>query len=184
MAIVRFYGDLERYGRKFHMSAATASEALRGLLLQIPGLRQHISDDFYRVRIAGLDISESDLQAGMLTPLKDNDVIHIIPRAVGAKNGGIFSFIAGAVMVVVGAFTFYTPWGVPLIAAGVGMMLGGVAMMLTKMPKTNTGEDGASNNNTSFSNLDNAVAQGQPVPLCYGRMMIGSKVLSQGLSTE
>ncbi|WP_255324518.1 tail assembly protein [Budvicia aquatica] len=61
--------------------------------------------------------------------------------------------------------------GVAMIGAGVGMMMGGIAMMLTKTPKTNT-DSGSTNNNTSFSNLDNTVAQGQPLPLAYGRMMI------------
>ena len=87
--------------------------------------------------------------------------------------------VAGAVLTYFGQ-----GWiGVPMIGAGVGMMMGGIAMMLTKTPKTNK-DDGGSNNNTSFSNLDNTIAQGQPLPLCYGRMMIGSKVLSQGLMTE
>ncbi|WP_347254393.1 tail assembly protein [Leminorella grimontii] len=165
------------------MNAPTASEALRGLILQIPGLQRHIASDFYRVRIAGRDIDEGGLHAGMLSPLRDDDVIHIIPRAVGAKNSmGIIQFVAGAAMVIVGIFSS-AYGGAGMIAAGAGMMLGGIATMLTKMPKTKTANDGEGNNNTAFSNLDNTVAQGQPVPLCYGRMMIGSKVLSQGLST-
>ncbi|MBK5072239.1 tail assembly protein [Budviciaceae bacterium BWR-B9] len=181
MAIVRLYGDLERYGRKFNLNVINAAEAIRALTLQIPGLRQHMQSDYYRVRIAGNDINENALQAGMLSVLKETDVIHIIPRALGAKNAmGILQFVAGAAMVVVGIYT--QNYG--LVGAGVGLMLGGVATMLTKMPKTKTAEEGATNNNTAFSNLDNTIAQGQPVPLCYGRMMIGSKVLSQGLSTE
>ena len=184
MATVRFYGDLQRYGRQFKLDVLTAGEALHALFLQIPGLRQHVQNDFYRVRIAGNDICEDDLQFGMTSILKSDDVIHIIPAAIGA--GGVFQAIAGAVLVVAGAVLTYfgQGWiGVPMIGAGVGMMMGGIAMMLTKTPKTNK-DDGGSNNNTSFSNLDNTIAQGQPLPLCYGRMMIGSKVLSQGLMTE
>ena len=96
MATVRFYGDLQRYGRQFKLDVLTAGEALHALFLQIPGLRQHVQNDFYRVRIAGNDICEDDLQFGMTSILKSDDVIHIIPAAIGA--GGVFQAIAGAVL--------------------------------------------------------------------------------------
>ncbi|HEK3222390.1 TPA: tail assembly protein [Proteus mirabilis] len=35
--------------------------------------------------------------------------------------------------------------------------------------------------NTYFSNLDNAVAQGMPVPIAYGEIMCGSRVISQSV---
>lgn len=179
MATVCFYGDLQRYGRRFHLEVHTAGEALRALILQIPGLRQHISNDFYRLRIAGQDITQEELKQGMHSPLPDKAVIHLVPRALGAKNAGIFPTILGAVMVVVGAFT----WQPGIIAAGVGMIATGVASMLTKMPQT--AKAGDSNiTNTAFSNLDNGIAQGAAIPLCYGEVRIGSKVLSQGLATE
>lgn len=62
-------------------------------------------------------------------------------------------------------------------------MIGGVAMMLTKLPQTDKSAEGGINKNTYFSNLDNTIAQGAPVPLCYGQIKIGSKVLSQGIET-
>lgn len=179
MAIVRLYGDLERYGRKFNLNVVNASEAVRALTLQIPGLRQHMQGDYYRVRIAGHDMCESDLQHGMFSVLKETDVIHIIPRALGAKSGvGIFQVVAGVALMISSYWL-----GPAAFGAGLGLLMGGVATMLTKTPKTKV-DEGATNNNTAFSNLDNTVAQGQPVPLAYGRVMIGSKVLSQGLSTQ
>jgi predicted phage tail protein len=85
-------------------------------------------------------------------------------------------------MVVVGAFTIQ--WGgAALIGAGIGMMASGVASMLTKMPTTPIAGD-KNITNTAFSNLDNCIAQGAAIPLCYGEVRIGSKVLSQGLATE
>lgn len=182
MVTVLFYGDLQPFGKKFKLDVMTAGEALRALLFQIPKLRQHISNDSYRVRIAGKDISETTLENSMSSVLPEDSVIHIIPKAVGAKNGGIFSIIAGVVMIVVGIITIQAGGGA-LIASGVGMIVSGVAMMLTKLPEVKT--DGSQKmSNTNFSNLDNAVTQGEPIPLCYGEMMIGSKVLSQGLSTD
>ncbi len=185
MATVCFYGDLQRYGRRFKLDVHTAGEALQALIMQIPGLRQHMNNDYYRLRIAGRDISDETLEVGMRDKLADDAVIHIVPRAVGAKNGGVFSVIAGVVLIVAGAIVSYFsgPAGAPLIQAGIGLVMGGVAMMYTKLPKTPT-LSSEKNNNTSFSNLDNSIAQGACIPLCYGEIRIGSKVLSQGLSTN
>lgn len=179
MAKICLYGDLKQYGDKFDMNIETAAEGLRGLCCQIKGLQQRIIDGWFRVRINGVDMTTDNLQFGLHSRLPENAVIHIVPKVAGAKNGGLFQFIAGAIMVVVGAWTFSSGGG-GLMAAGFGMMIGGVAQMLTKMPKTEI-KSSESNRNTYFSNLDNTIAQGAPVPLIYGRMKIGSKVLSQGL---
>jgi predicted phage tail protein len=178
VAIIKFYGNLKQYGDKFNMNAETAAEALNGLYCQIKGLKQQIMDGYFRVRINGVDMNEDNLQFGLHSRIPQDAVIHIVPQVAGAK-GGFLSAIAGAVMVVVGAWTGQY-W---LVGMGVGMMVGGVAMMLTKLPKTDKSADGGTNKNTYFSNLDNTIAQGAPVPLCYGLIKVGSKVLSQGLET-
>lgn len=181
MAKIRLYGDLKQYGDKFDMNIETAAEGLNGLYCQIAGLRQKIMDGWFRVRINGVDMTDDNLQFGLHSRLPENAVIHIIPKVAGAK-GGMFSFIAGAALAVAGFVVGVTTGiGFALVAAGAGMMLGGVAQMLTKTPKTDKVKEGLSNKNTYFSNLDNTIAQGAPVPLIYGRIKIGSKVLSQGL---
>lgn len=184
MAIVKFYGSLKQYGDKYKIEADTASEAMNCLYQQIKGLRKQIIDGYFRVRIAKTDLSEETIQFGLHHKLKRNDVIHVVPVINGAKSG-LFTVIAGAVMVTAGAvamFGFGQPWGASLMAAGVGLMIGGIAQMLTKIPKTSS-DDSNTNNNTSFSNLDNTIGQGLPVPVCYGEMLIGSRVLSQGIET-
>ncbi|MCJ1188894.1 tail assembly protein, partial [Escherichia coli] len=34
-----------------------------------------------------------------------------------------------------------------------------------------------------FSSLDNMIAQGNPLPVLYGEMRVGSRVISQSIST-
>lgn len=64
------------------------------------------------------------------------------------------------------------------------MMLGGVAQMLTKTPTMNTdGNEIDKKTSTAFGNLQNRVAQGQIVPLAYGRILCGSMIISQGVET-
>lgn len=180
MAIVKFYGNLKQYGDKYKINADTAAEALNCLYLQIKGLKDDIKKGFFRVRINKKDISEKTLQFGLQSQLPHDSVIHIVPVAAGAKNGGILSVIVGAVMVVVGCWTGQY-W---LAGMGVGMMVGGAAMMMTKTPKMKDNANDDGKKSTSFSSLGNTAAQGAPVPLPYGKIMVGSKVESQGVETQ
>ncbi|OUK83241.1 phage host specificity protein [Escherichia coli] len=69
-------------------------------------------------------------------------------------------------------------------AAGASMILGGVAQMLA--PKARTPTAASTDNgkqNTYFSSLDNMVAQGNVLPVLYGEMRVGSRVVSQEIST-
>ena len=70
-----------------------------------------------------------------------------------------------------------------LIAGGIGLMAGGVAQMLTKIPSMKPGKETEKKQSTSFSNLSNMAAQGRPVPLAYGRIRVGSLIISQGIET-
>ena len=88
---------------------------------------------------------------------------------------------------------------------GAAMVLGGTAQLLSPTLSANTSSSfGASasraparesfsprnnepaDNRSSyiFNGAVNLTAQGNPVPLCYGRMRVGSVVVSAGLSTE
>ncbi len=71
-----------------------------------------------------------------------------------------------------------------MFSLGAGMVLGGVAQMLApkaKTPKVSATDNGKQN--TYFSSLDNMVAQGNVLPVLYGEMRVGSRVVSQEIST-
>ncbi|EAQ9999335.1 tail assembly protein [Salmonella enterica] len=185
MAKIRLYGDLQRFGRSFSLSVKTAAEGLHALFVQVPGLRGQIAGGWYRVRISGQDISPDEISARLHEPLAPGAVIHIVPRMEGAKNGGFFQFVAGAVLAVVGYALGWTGIGAIVGSVGVSMMLGGVAQMLTPKPQkpgNSTADNGKQN--TYFSSLDNMIAQGNPVPVPYGEIMTGSRRISQELSTR
>ncbi|EMW2588114.1 tail assembly protein, partial [Escherichia coli] len=64
------------------------------------------------------------------------------------------------------------------------MVLGGVAQMLApkaRMPGVSATDNGKQN--TYFSSLENMVAQGNALPVLYGEMRVGSRVISQEIST-
>ena len=64
-----------------------------------------------------------------------------------------------------------------------GSKKAGLSQMLTKMPSMSTGKDAERKQSTSFSNLSNMAAQGRPMPLAYGRIRVGSLIISQGVET-
>lgn len=150
-----------------------------------------MTEGWYQVRIAGEDVSEDTLSTRLHEPLPPGAVIHIVPRMEGAKSGGIFQVVLGAVAIAAAFWTggaSMAAWGAlstGLFTAGASMMLGGVAQMLTPQPKApsmHSADNGKQN--TYFSSLDNMVAQGNPLPVAYGEVMTGSRRISQELSTR
>ncbi len=167
----------------------TGAEAIRALAMQIPAFRQKLSDGWYQVRIAGRDTGETELSARLNEPLANGAVIHIVPRLAGAKSGGVFQAVLGAAVMAVAIWMPGVAIGTGgmtgiLFSLGASMVLGGVAQMLApkaRTPRTQTTDNGKQN--TYFSSLDNMVAQGNVLPVLYGEMRVGSRVVSQEIST-
>ncbi|WP_244445991.1 tail assembly protein [Escherichia coli] len=165
----------------------TAAEAIRALSLQMPGFRRQMNEGWYQIRIAGRDAGENELSARLNEPLANGAVLHIVPRLAGAKSGGVFQTVLGAALV---AAAIWMP-GISIAASnimfsvGAAMALGGVAQLLAPKPKTpeyNSADNGKQN--TYFSSLDNMIAQGNPMPVPYGEMLVGSRRISQDVSTR
>ena len=77
------------------------------------------------------------------------------------------------------------PFAPSVIAAGVGMMVGGIAQML--MPKIdNTQDENQDGNkaNKGFGGAVTTVAQGNPVPVLYGQREVGGFIASAGQYPE
>lgn len=179
MVNVRFYGSLKQFGTEFRLDCKTPAEVVQALTSQIPKLRQFIQKGLFTVRVGREYLDNRHLEQGLNQHLKDDATVHFTPVLKGSKKAGLFQTIVGAVMVVVGAvFQQYY-----LVGAGIAMVAGGVAQMLTKMPSMSTGKDAERKQSTSFSNLSNMAAQGRPMPLAYGRIRVGSLIISQGVET-
>lgn len=142
-------------------------------------------EGWYQVRIAGIDMAPDTITARLNEPLPPGAVVHIVPRMAGAKNG-IWQVVAGAALIGASFIPgLNAVAAAALFSAGTSMALGGVAQMLTPVPKTPAvGQTDNGKQNTYFSSLENMVAQGNPVPVLYGEMQIGSRVISQMMSTR
>lgn len=192
MITVYLYGNLRKsYGAKFTFFADTAAEAVRALCSQLVGFKKRLLKGQYQVKL-----DKEYLNNESLDKLHDDEhqTLRITPmvRGAGGKQG-VTQLVIGAVLV---AASWYAGgaagWGYlggTTLAGSVGMlgislMVGGVAQLLTKVPKLDDKNDGVDKSrNSAFSNLDNVVGQGEVIPLIYGEIMVGSKVISQGIES-
>jgi predicted phage tail protein len=184
---IRLYGILaKKFGKEFRLDVENTREAMRALSVQVPGfehfmLHAHEQGLEFAVFQDKQNISETELD--MSTSAK---VIKVVPKVKGA--GGVVQTIIGAVLVVVGAVMVFTgvgaPVGMALIGAGVGMMVGGIAMML--MPKIENQDQNQDGNkaNKGFGGAVTTVAQGNPVPVLYGQREVGGFIASAGQYPE
>lgn len=131
-------------------------------------------------------LGKKNLGQEQLTEEVNEREIRIAPMLQGAGLGSFFKIILGVVLVVVSYFIPAT-WGVwgkilALAAQGAGMSLAmtGITEMLT--PKGLSARDRPKNGASyTFNGPVNTTAQGNPVPVGYGRMIIGSAVISAGI---
>jgi predicted phage tail protein len=182
---IRIYGRLAKFlkRRKFEAEVSSAAEAVRFLLANFPQLEQHMADQHYRVSVGSYDLAVDELHdpAGL-------QEIKIVPVVAGA--GAVGRIIAGVALLAIG---FLVPGigalGVQLlVGVGASLVLGGVAQLLTPVPRTvppgstsDTVKD--PRKSYSFSGIQNTSRQGLPVPIVYGETLVGSVVISAGIDT-
>lgn len=200
MIAVILYGELGKlYGKHHKYSVKNVAEAIRALSANFKGFANSIrKDGYYKVLVDKSQISEEELEKTAIETIK------IVPIVQGAGKG-IGQVIAGVALV---ALAWYNPmgWGALNLAAGpptqaaiyaaqagalglsamsslgMSLMLGGVSQMLTKTPNLHGGADRPDNiPSYAYDGPVNTAAQGNPVPLAYGRILVGSQVISAGL---
>lgn len=189
MVNVRFYGSLKQFGSEFRLDCQTTAEIVQALTSQIPKLRQFIQQGLFTVRVGRDYFDNRYLEQGLSHKLKDDATVHFTPVLKGSKRGGLFGVIAGVAIIagaialgpLAGIISTNAAWIVGSV--GASLLLGGVAQMLTKMPEMKMGAEKEKKQSTAFSNLSNMTAQGKPMPLAYGRMRVGSLIISQGVET-
>lgn len=187
MRTIRVYGQLARFlGRRvFRAEVASAAEAMRFLLANFPQLESHMSDQRYRVKLGRRAIGEDELQE----PAGAQE-ISIVPVIGGA--GAVGRIIAGvALLVAAFAIPGFAAWAGPaaftlITGLGASMALGGVAQLLTPVPRFDIGGNQGQTNEAQdprktygFSGIQNNPRLGLSVPIIYGRRVIGSNPVSQ-----
>ena len=183
---IKLYGQLAKFiGRRvLKADVATAAEAVRMLVANFPGLEQHMADQHYRVTVGTYDLELNEIH----DPAGQQD-IKIMPVIAGA--GAVGRIIIGALLVV--AAIAIPGLGLGLAGSvvtavglfGGSLILGGVAQLLTPVPKVPQGPDTDNDprKTYNFSGIQQTSRQGVPVPCVYGLTLVGSVVISAGTDT-
>jgi predicted phage tail protein len=202
----------ELYQDEIRMDVFSVAEAIRGLS-QIPKFRETLEEGAYKVCLGKPDDDSSIPEEVVTFGLGKTEIIHIIPVLAGSKGGGGKIILGVAMLALawytapisagmlggtgsvdltggaagadflgggVGAFG-YSVSSSTLAKLGLALVLGGINSVISPQLKNNTGA--SSQNNFLFSGPQNTDAQGLPVPLVYGRCLVGSVVISSGIST-
>ncbi|MDE9538949.1 tail assembly protein [Xenorhabdus bovienii] len=182
---IRLSGVLiPQFGREYKLAVSSPIEAIRALSVLIDGFEKFLLTAKERGLTFAVFIGKRNISRDELELSGEGD-IRIVPVIIGSKKAGIFQTILGAVMVVAGVFAWATPYGVPLVMSGVSMMLGGVVQMLSPMPGgLARREDPDNKPSYAFGGPVNSIAQGNPVPIGYGRRRIGGAIISAGIYAE
>ena len=182
---VRLSGSLAmKFWRKkdYLLESGTTNEVFSALRNTVDGF----ADEIMRMSRAGIRfaIFRNRVNVGKdeLT-LSGTTEIRIVPIIAGSKRGGLFQTIAGVALIVVGAVTGQ-PW---ISGIGISLAIGGVAQLLTPVPKTSSQQEQAASENKPsylFNGAFNSTQQGLPVPVVYGTHLVGSSVIAVGTWAE
>lgn len=182
LSTVKLYGNLaKKYGEEFQFAIKSVTEAVRALCANFKDFKKDLYEGQYYIFVDDINISDVEV----FNPTRETSVIKIVPAVSG--SGGFFRVILGAALI--GAA--FIPGVGPLAAAalktvGTSLIFGGLSELLFA-PNTSSVEDNErpeNRPNYSFQGAVNTTAQGGAVPICYGRLIVGSAVISAGISTS
>jgi predicted phage tail protein len=212
MKVVKVYGALrKKLGQcRFQFEADTPAQALKALCVNFPGLEKWLLDSEqdgvgYRVTIGREKVTEQNAVL-IAAPFSEREVFSITPVIAGAGQGAgqIFAGIglialaivagpAGAGFLGLGAGIFSGATAATISTTlglvGASLVLGGIAQAISPAPVQSSasferGRDAAKFESFTFSGIVNTAKQGLPVPIAYGRVFVGSAVLSSGLDVD
>ncbi len=191
MRTIKLYGELgKKYGRVHRYDVKSVAEAIRALSSNFKEFKKdlmtaHERGVGYKIRNSRHELSEVkeiSQPAGK--------VISFTPVVIGANaESRILIGIAIIAAVIIsggsgapGAAGYFASVGTGI---GVSLVLGGVVQLLSPVPKVDTDGPNERPENTpsyAFNGPVNTTAQGHPVPVGYGRLIVGGAVISAGIS--
>ena len=179
MKTVILHGILaKKFGKSFRLDVKTAKEACHALACQIPAFYAFMMNAEKQGIKFAIFNGEKRTQKTNIGEKQVDDIttashIHIMPRVIGSggKTMGWIQVVAGWVLVGV-------------IAAGAGLMLGGVSSLLMPTPNLDPNNEDGNRPNNGFGGAVTTVAQGNPVPILYGEREIGGFIVSAAIYAE
>jgi len=161
-------------------SSGSEFRDIKGYFRQCRGYEQHMMESQDRGMRYAVFVGKENRAWEDLGKPTGKEVIRIVPVLCGSKRAGLIQTIVGLALVIASPFT-----GGATMAPGIGLLASGAAQLLSPQAKgLGTMEKPENRPSYSFNGPVNTTAQGGAVPLLYGRMIIGSAVISAGIYTE
>lgn len=189
MKTVILYGELARRFGKYHrLAVKNAAEAIRALKANFKDFESfmcsaHQHGMGFRIFVGGESVRD---YGEIHNPAGKSEVIRLVPVVMGAKSPFVKILIGAALIgaaIVLAPVTGGTS-AMILGSLGASMVIGGVAQLLTSPPDLKLGSQGDQRTSYVFSGAENTAVQGKAVPVGYGRMIVGSCVISAGINTH
>jgi predicted phage tail protein len=194
MTVILLSGSLAKaFGREHFrvLETGTTNEAFSALKHTVPGFEDFIRDSArLGMRFAIFRNRENVVADGFT--LSGTTEVRIVPVIAGSKSGGVLQTVVGVALIVA---SFFVPGSTPaalaassaLLGTGIALTAGGVIQMLSPVPKSPDQKDQAVTENKPsylFNGAFNSTQQGLPVPVVYGKMLVGSSVVAVGTWAE
>lgn len=193
---INFHGNVfDDMRNHFKLAVNSVGEAMHAINLQTQQFlfKKFLDNDKkgikYQILIDGkvfdsetpltIDDTEAIKSSELVLPKNNLKTIDIIPIIEGAENG-IGQIIIGAVLITLGIIFISVPVvGPMLIIAGIGLVAGGIISLLTSPPKFEDFREisGGGKQSYLFNGPQNRTREGGPVPVGYGRLIVGSQVI-------
>lgn len=191
---IKLHGHLgAKIGENWNLAVLSVGEAVHAINCLTGKLYKYLTEKDkegakYRVLINGRDFkynekpSLDNLESIKTCELvmKNNllETIDIVPVIEGA-DGDIGAIILGAVLIIIGIFVpGLGVLGTMLIIGGIGLIAAGVINLLTSPPQFEDFRSANQRISYLFNGPVNVTNEGGPVPIGYGRLLVGSQVIS------
>lgn len=185
MTKIELLGPLgKRFGKHWTLDVESPREAIDMIDANCPGMKSWMKQNAakyanYRVVITDMDGKKRTLDEEAYVTAGIARKITFLPLVRGASSGPV-RIVIGVVLIVAGIMTSNPA----LIGMGIGMALGGIIQMLSPQPKTGDGKERSDKTSYYFNGPVNTNNQGVPVPLIYGRCLVGSQAISASISID
>lgn len=186
-----------KFGRFWDLYCRTPAEGMRLIAMNRPDFKAEMQrlaregvDFLVKLDDRGVTDAE-EMKLGIM------DKVLVMPVPQGAKSGGIFQVIMGAVLIV--ASFYFPPLGVAMgmstataasaatamMAVGFSMAASGIVSMLSPMPRLgDITKSSESMRSYYFNGAANSESQGTALAVVFGRMRVGGQTISAAVEAS
>jgi predicted phage tail protein len=199
---LHLYGELAKtYGKRHRVCAGSFHDAIRVVDCNHPGFLRRVSRGNWHCLRGDKTLKRSFEMYPHHVMIPVGGDLHLLPAVSGGKSqtlkiiltvviggallatgigGALGAFGAGATGLGLAGTGLSISFGT-MALMGAGILLGGLQMLLTPVPK-DTSRNGQQQDTWSFDGPQNVSDEGVSVPLVYGELIVGGVTIASDIS--